>query len=111
LAEETGLAVEDIAVAETAVSAACSLSKENGEDGFSLEDLLCDTEQEEKMIEYVALREAVSTLPERERQVIALRYFRGMTQERAARVLKVSQVQVSRMERRAMEKLKRFLGG
>jgi RNA polymerase sporulation-specific sigma factor len=116
ISEETGLTVEDIAVAETAVSAACSLtahspSKESGDDGLALEDVLSDTFQEDRMIEYVSLREAISSLPERERQVIALRYFRGMTQERAARVMKVSQVQVSRLERKAVESLKKFLTG
>ena len=48
-------------------------------------------------------------LPERERQVILLRYFRGMTQDRTAKVLGVSQVQVSRIERKAVEHLRRKL--
>jgi RNA polymerase sporulation-specific sigma factor len=60
------------------------------------------------MIEYVSLKEAVSSLPLRERQVIALRYYKGLTQEKTARVMKVSQVQVSRLERKAMESLKKF---
>jgi RNA polymerase sporulation-specific sigma factor len=109
LAEETGLTPEDIAVAETAVSSACSLTKESGEEGLALEDILSDTAQEERMIEYVSLKEAVSSLPLRERQVIALRYYKGLTQEKTARVMKVSQVQVSRLERKAMESLKKFL--
>jgi len=115
LSEETGLTGEDIAIAETAVSAACSLTSpsfsQEGEDGLALEDILSDTAQEERMIEYVSLREAIASLPEKERQVIALRFFRGMTQERASRVLKVSQVQVSRLERKAMASLKKFLTG
>ena len=61
------------------------------------------------MVERLALRGAVESLPERERQVIALRYFRSLTQERAARVLGVSQVQVSRLERRAVEHLRQKL--
>jgi len=56
-----------------------------------------------------ALRGAVAALPERERQVILLRYFRGMTQDRTAKVLGVSQVQVSRIERKAVEHLRRKL--
>jgi RNA polymerase sporulation-specific sigma factor len=109
LAEETGLTPEDIAVAETAVSSACSLTKASGEEELALEDILSDTAQEERMIEYVSLKEAVSSLPLRERQVIALRYYKGLTQEKTARVMKVSQVQVSRLERKAMESLKKFL--
>ena len=50
------------------------------------------------------------TLPERERQVVALRYFRGLTQEKSARILGVSQVQVSRIERKAMAQLRELLG-
>ena len=50
-----------------------------------------------------------AALPERERQVILLRYFRGMTQDRTAKVLGVSQVQVSRIERKAVEHLRRKL--
>ena len=61
------------------------------------------------MLESVSLRAAIERLPERERQVIALRYFHGMTQQSCARVLHVSQVQISRLERRAIEKLREHL--
>ena len=47
--------------------------------------------------------------PERERQVLVLRYYRGLTQTQTAKVLGVSQVQVSRLERRALDKLRREL--
>ena len=58
-----------------------------------------------------ALDDALSTLvPDRERQVILLRYYKGLTQDRAARVLGVSQVQVSRIERKAVEHLRERLG-
>jgi len=63
----------------------------------------------EKLVEYVALREAIGSLPEKERMVILLRYYRGMTQSDTARVIGVSQVQVSRLERRAVDKLKVLL--
>ena len=96
-------------MAETATGPTESLQRENGETGFTLEHTLGDYEQEERMVEHVALREAVRGLPEREQQVIALRFFRGMTQQRAAGVLKISQVQVSRLERRAVEKLREMM--
>ena len=48
-------------------------------------------------------------LPEREQQVIALRFYKGLTQDSAARVLGVSQVQVSRLERRAVNRLRELL--
>ena len=109
LAEETGLEIEEIAAAETAAAPAESLQRESGEEGFSLEQVLGDYGQEERLIERVALREAIEALPERERQVVSLRYFHDMTQEAASRVLGVSQVQVSRIERRAVQRLREDL--
>ena len=58
---------------------------------------------------YDFLRQAIAQLPDRERQVILLRYYRNMTQERIARIVGVSQVQVSRIERRAVEQLRAWL--
>ena len=106
LAAETGLSPEEIAFAETATGPADSIHRESGEDGFTLELVLGDYGAEEKMVEHVALRAALEKLPERERQVIALRYYHGMTQQACARVLHVSQVQVSRLERRAVDALR-----
>ena len=63
----------------------------------------------ERLVEQVSLREAIAALPERERQVIGLRFFHDMTQDAAARVIGVSQVQVSRLERRAVERLRELL--
>ena len=54
------------------------------------------------MVEKIALRQAIQTLPERERRVVSLRYFHGLTQQRTAQVLGISQVQVSRVERKAL---------
>lgn len=106
LSRETGMSPEDIAFIETATGPAESLQRETGEDGFTLELVLGDYGAEEKMVEHVALRTAIDKLPERERQVIALRYYHGMTQQNCAKVMRVSQVQISRLERRAVELLK-----
>ena len=109
LAAETGLSPEEIAFAETATGPADSIHRESGEDGFTLELVLGDYGAEERLVEHVALRAAVEKLPEREKQVIALRYFHGLTQQAAARILHVSQVQISRIERRAIEQLRDML--
>jgi RNA polymerase sporulation-specific sigma factor len=110
LAEETGLEPEDIAAAETANAPVSSLQMDLG-DGLTLEQLMGDEGMEEGLLERMALRQAVTALPDRERQVVELRYFRGLTQDRTARVLGVSQVQVSRIERKAMDRLRGFLAG
>ena len=105
LSEETGLRAEEIAQCELAVAEPESLQRETG-DGLTLEGMLGSESPEEGMVEKIALREAVEALPEREKMTILLRFFRGLTQERTARILGVSQVQVSRLERRALEKLR-----
>ena len=109
LAEELNLTVEEIAEAETATAHAESIQKENGSDGFSLESILTDGSMEEQLVEHIALKEAISKLPQRERTVIDLRYFRCLTQDKTAKILGVSQVQVSRIEKKALQQLRGIL--
>ena len=109
IAESTGITVEDIAIAENATSCVESIHQETGEDGFSLESVLSDTESEDKILENISLKQAIDRLPERESVVIRLRYYHGLTQERVASVIQVSQVQVSRIEKKALNLLKEYL--
>ena len=102
LSAHTGLTPEEIALAETATQEVESIHRESGEEGFTLENILTDTESEDRLVEKIALRQAIADLPERERTVIRLRYFHGLTQDRVAKVLGVSQVQVSRIEKKAI---------
>ena len=110
LCQETGLESEEIAAAEEASLPVAPLQMEAGEEGFTLESMLGTEGMEEGVVERLALRGAIDSLPERERQVILLRYYKNLTQDRAARVLGVSQVQVSRIERKAVEHLRERLG-
>ena len=73
LSAETGLTPEEIAAAETATASTESIQRETGEDGFTLEDVLTNEGEEERMIERIALREAIGKLPEREQMVVNLR--------------------------------------
>lgn len=109
LSDRTGLTPEDIAAAESATSCTESISREIGAEGFTLENILTDTDSEEKMLERIALNQAIEKLSERERLVIKLRYFHGLTQDRVSKVLDVSQVQISRIEKRAIANLKEFM--
>jgi RNA polymerase sporulation-specific sigma factor len=109
ISRQTELSPEEIALAETATAATESIQKETGDEGFSLEDVLTDTESEERMVEKIALRQAIQTLPEREQTVIKLRYFHSLTQQRVAKVLDVSQVQVSRIEKKAISMLRNMM--
>ena len=109
ISRQTGISPEDIALAENATAATESIQRETGEEGFSLEQILTDTESEERMVEKIALMQAIDCLPEREATVIRLRYFHSLTQQRVAKVLDVSQVQVSRIEKKGLAHLKELL--
>lgn len=109
ISRQTGFTPEEIALAETATASMESIHAEAGEDGFTLENVLTDTESEEAILEKISLRQGIEQLPEREALVIKLRYFHGMTQDRVSKVLEVSQVQVSRIEKKALNLLRDYL--
>ena len=102
------LTPEEIAQVEIATDTPESLQRETA-DGLTLEGMLGTDAPEEGMVERIALRESIDQLPEKERMTILLRYFKGLTQEQTARILGVSQVQVSRLERRGLKRLREFL--
>ncbi|MBE6963095.1 MAG: sigma-70 family RNA polymerase sigma factor [Ruminococcaceae bacterium] len=105
LSEVTGFSAEEIAQTDLATEAPESLQQETG-DGLTLEGVLGTDAPEESLVERIALREAIDRLPEKEKVTILLRYFKSLTQEQTARVLGVSQVQVSRLERRGLMRLR-----
>ena len=109
IAEKTGYSIEDIAVAEGATATVESIHQVNGEEGFSLENILTDTQSEDTFLEQMALHQAIDKLPEREATVIKMRYFHGLTQQRVSVVLNVSQVQVSRIEKKALQNLRELM--
>lgn len=109
LSDETGFDAAEIASTETAVGPTESLQRETGEEGFTLEQVLSDGAQEDSLVEHLALRETIASLPEKEKSVIALRFYRCLTQESTAHVLGVSQVQVSRLEKKAVQHLREML--
>ena len=108
LSQALDLSAEEIASAETATSAAESIQRQTGEEGFSLEDVLCTDGMEEKLLERMTLQEALKHLGEKERMVIQLRYYHSLTQQRVSEIIGVSQVQVSRIEKKALKQLRTF---
>ena len=106
LAAECGLSPEEIAEAELSAEPPQSIHKTVGDDGPLLENTMGDEGLEALLLDKLTLRAAVDTLPERERSVIFLRFYKNLTQDAAARVLGVSQVQVSRIERKAIGMLR-----
>ena len=109
LSDATGFTPEEIAVAESATAAVESIQQQCGDDGFSLESVLTDTESEDTLIERMSLHQGIAMLPEKESIVINLRYFHGLTQQQTSKILNVSQVQVSRIEKKALNHLRELL--
>lgn len=81
------------------------------EKGQELLDKLPVEDNQEDIIDSLQLKTAIENLPERDKKVIMLRYFRDMTQSEVANMLGVSQVQVSRIENRIMENFRKSLTG
>lgn len=109
IAVETGISEEEISTAETATADVESIHQSIGENGFSLESVLTDLQSEESIMERVLLKQAISQLAERDALVIKLRYYHGLTQQRVSKVLHVSQVQVSRIEKKALLQLRKLI--
>ncbi len=80
--------------------------KAEDENNISLIDKIADKETNDDNIDKILLKQIISTLDERDKKIIILRYYRDKTQSEVARVLNVSQVQVSRLESKIIEKLK-----
>ena len=79
------------------------------EDGAPLLELLPGESQEAALAERRDVRQEVAPLEPLQRQVILLRYLRDLTQQNTARILGVTQVQVSRLEKRAIARLRETL--
>lgn len=101
-------ASEESVIEALSVSAApLSLTQEN-DDGTRQVDIPVDAPDEE-ITEKLSLRQALSGLESRDKQLIALRYFRSLTQTQTAKVLGMTQVQVSRREKKILERLRNEL--
>lgn len=99
---------EKAVLALEAARPALSLYAEDENTGFSPEKIVGE-DNIEKITDTLALREAVKALPQGEEKLISLRYFHNLTQEQTARVLGMTQVKVSREEKRILKKMKDFL--
>lgn len=108
VAAAAGLTVEEVAACEQADVTVDSFERELS-GGGRLGDLVGDEGMEERTCLYLSLGEAMRALPERERQVLSLRFSRDLTQQQVSKIIGVSQVQVSRIEKRAIAALRKKL--
>lgn len=110
ISEESGIESETLIAAFEASAPTESIYEtvySDSEKDICLIDTLVGDEIEEKVINRVMLDEMLSILTKREKEVILLRYFRGKTQMEVAKVIGVSQVQISRIEKQAVEKMRK----
>lgn len=82
---------------------------ENSNNSQSVIDKVVGEDKSEQILDKILLKEAISKLPDRERKILLLRYFRGKTQSEVALIMGVSQVQISRLETKIITKLKHKL--
>ncbi|HEX7065554.1 MAG TPA: RNA polymerase sporulation sigma factor SigF [Bacillales bacterium] len=112
IAEALDLSPEDVVMAQEAVRAPSSIHEtvyENDGDPITLLDQMAD-ESEGKWFDKIALKEAVRHLNERERLIVYLRYYKDRTQSEVAERLGISQVQVSRLEKKILVQIKSQMG-
>ena len=113
IAEEIGISKEDIVFALDAIQSPVSLYEpvySDGGDTLYVMDQVSDKKsREENWVEELSLQAAMERLGEREKHIIRLRFFEGKTQIEVAEEIKISQAQVSRLEKNALKEMKRYL--
>ena len=112
IAEKCGVDADTLTEAFDAAAPPASIYEsiyENGENEIRLLDTMAGDESEEKIINKVMAENILTSLKPRERQVIVLRYYKGKTQSEIAKIIGVSQVQVSRIEKRILENLRKSM--
>lgn len=109
IAQNFGVEAEQVVFAMDTGHYLLSLSSTVGDDDVTLEDKIVGDHSPDEDLDKIMLKDCIEDLPEREKKVIILRYFRDKTQSEIAAELGVSQVQVSRIECKVLQKLKEKL--
>lgn len=113
IAKHLGLPVEEVNFAMDAIASPMSLYDpiySDGGDPLTVMDQVRDTKNTDEMwIEHIALREAISELGDREKRILALRFYDGRTQMEVAGEVGISQAQVSRLEKNAIEQIRKAI--
>ena len=107
IASEFGMDAQDVVFILDSARMPLSIYDSADDDaGRPIIDKLPSSENEDDSIDRIMLRDLINSLPERDKKIILLRYFRGSTQCEVARLLGVSQVQISRLENRILGRMK-----
>jgi RNA polymerase sporulation-specific sigma factor len=114
IAERLDIPVEDVVYAMDAITAPVSLFEPvyaDGGDPLTVMDQVRDMKNtDEQWLEHIALREAISTLSDREKTILGLRFYDGKTQMEVASEVGISQAQVSRLEKNAIATIRKTIG-
>lgn len=115
LSEYSGINVEDIIFATESVNSLHylydTIHQDDGAPVLLIDKLSENPEQDSEMIDKIALKEALKSLDVKSRQIIMLRYFKDKTQVQVAKMLGISQVQVSRIEKKVLKIMRENLSG
>lgn len=108
LAEEFGISGDDVVVAMDSARMPLSINEKLDEDDENSEliNKIADEDGENKLVDKIHVMDIIDRLDDRERKIVIMRYFRDRTQTEVAESLGVSQVQVSRLETKIIEKIK-----
>ena len=112
ISAEIGICKEDVVMALESVVDPVSLFEpvySEGSDAIYVMDQVSDGNSDSNWLDEIVIKEAISSLPDREKQIIALRFLDGKTQMEVAKEVGISQAQVSRLEKGALERIKNQL--
>ncbi len=107
IAKEFKLDNYDVVFALDSIKMPVSLYEQYDDDGTYLIDSIKTEDKTEELIDRIMLKDIIKALSERDRKIILLRYYRDKTQSEVAQILGVSQVQVSRLENRILDDIKK----
>lgn len=114
IAKRSELDISDVIMAFEAMQNPISLYEpvytEGGDTLYVMDQVSDKKNKEDAWIEEISLNEAIKNLPEREKYIVKLRFYKGKTQSEVARMVGISQAQVSRLEKNAIKSMKKYLG-
>lgn len=106
ISEETGISKDEIAMAISAASPVESLYEGSPDEGFVIDKIAAVNPKESEIVEKIAILEIIKDTDKREQKLLYYRYFKDKTQSETAKLLGMSQVQVSRTEKKLLQKIR-----
>lgn len=110
IAKKLKVSKEEVAAALDSLNPVVSIYDEtysNDEGGISIVDKIkSDVDEAEQIANRISIRDMITSLEDRDKQIIMLRYYKNNTQSQVAKILGISQVQVSRIEKKILESMK-----